>query len=145
MSIQRMDHVGVIVSDLTAAVAFFVEFGLELEGKMTMESDLADRVTAVKSARSEIAMVRVPGGHGRLELIQYLTPEAHPGDSHAPANTLGLRHLAFEVDDIEDVLDRVRPHGAALVGEVVNYENSYRLCYLRGPDGIIIELAEKVA
>ncbi|RSM61001.1 glyoxalase [Amycolatopsis sp. WAC 01376] len=144
MGIRQLDHVGVIVSDLTAAVAFFVEFGLELEGKMTMESDLADRITAVGQAKSEIAMVRVPGGDGRLELIQYLTPESHSGDSHAPANTLGLRHLAFQVDDIEGVLDRVRPHGGTLVGEVVNYEDTFRLCYLRGPDGIIIELAEKL-
>ncbi|AUI57596.1 VOC family protein [Amycolatopsis sp. BJA-103] len=144
MSIQRMDHVGVIVSDLTAAVAFFVDFGLELQGKMTMESELADRITAVDKAKSEVAMVRVPGDQGCLELIQYLTPESHAGDSHAPANTLGLRHLAFQVDDVEAVLDRVRPHGAELVGEVVNYENSFRLCYLRGPDGIIIELAEKL-
>ncbi|EMD23782.1 VOC family protein [Amycolatopsis azurea] len=144
MSIQRMDHVGVIVSDLTAAIEFFVELGLELEGRMTMENELADRITAVDKAKSEVAMVCVPGGGGRLELIQYLTPEAHPGDSHAPANTRGLRHLAFEVDDVRDTLDRVRPHGATLVGEVVNFEDSYLLCYLRGPDGIIVELAEKL-
>ncbi|MFD5094429.1 VOC family protein [Amycolatopsis thailandensis] len=144
MSIKRMDHVGVIVSDLTAAIEFFVELGFESEGRMTMESELADRITAVDKAKSEIAMMSVPGGGGRLELIQYLTPEAHPGDSRAPANTRGLRHLAFEVDDLHATLDRVRPHGATLVGEIVDFEGSYLLCYLRGPDGIIIELAEKL-
>ena len=140
----RLEHVGVVVGDLAAAKAFFTELGLEVEGEMTIEDPAADRITAIAGSRSDIAMMRTPDGHGKLELIRYLTPAGPDGDDRAPANTPGLRHILFEVRDIEDVLDRLRPHGGELVGELVQYENSYRLCYVRGPEGIIVELAEQI-
>nr|WP_026360797.1 VOC family protein [Amycolatopsis nigrescens] len=144
MTIQRMEHVGVVVSDLAAAVAFFVELGLELEGEMTVEGRLVDRIVGLDGVRSDVAMVRTPDGHGKVELIKYHTPTSQAGDPGAPANALGIRHLLFAVEGIDDVLDRLRAHGAELVGEVVRYEDSYRLCYVRGPEGIIIELAEQI-
>jgi catechol 2,3-dioxygenase-like lactoylglutathione lyase family enzyme len=144
VTIQRMEHVGIVVDDLAAAVAFFVALGLELEGEMTVEGSSVDRIVGLEGVRSDIAMMRTPDGHGRLELIKYHTPTGGGGDPRAPANALGIRHVLFAVEGMDDVLDRVRAHGAELVGEVVRYENSFRLCYLRGPEGIIIELAEQI-
>jgi catechol 2,3-dioxygenase-like lactoylglutathione lyase family enzyme len=144
MTIKRMDHVGIVVDDLAGAVAFFVELGLRLKGEATVEGQTVDRVLGLEGVRSDIAMLRTPDGHGRLELTKFRTPTSRAGDPRAPANALGIRHVTFEVEGIEDVLDRLRAHGAELVGELEQYGNSYRLCYVRGPEGIIVELAEKI-
>ncbi|HKN96949.1 MAG TPA: VOC family protein [Pseudonocardiaceae bacterium] len=144
MTIKRMDHVGVVVRDLAAAKAFFAELGLEMEGEATVEGRSVDRVVGLEGVRSDIAMMRTPDGHGRLELTKFHTPPSREGDSRAPANALGIRHLTFAVQGIDGVLDRLRTHGAELVGELAQYENSYRLCYVRCPEGIIVELAEQI-
>jgi catechol 2,3-dioxygenase-like lactoylglutathione lyase family enzyme len=144
MTILRMDHVGVVVDDLAGAVAFFAELGLELQGETTVEGRSVDRVVGLDGVRSDIVMMRTPDGHARLELTKFQTPPSRDGDPGAPANALGIRHVTFEVRGIDDVLDRLRAHGAELVGELEQYGNSYRLCYVRGPEGIIIELAEQV-
>lgn len=144
MTIQRMDHVGINVDDLAAAVAFFVELGLELEGEATNEGSWVDRVIGLEGTRADIAMMRTPDGHGRLELIKFHTPPGRGGDPRALANAPGIRHVTFAVRGIDDVLDRLRAHGAELVGELEQYENIYRLCYIRGPEGIILELAEQL-
>ena len=143
MTLQRMEHVGIVVDDLAAATEFFVELGLELLGEGSVEGRWVDRIVGLDGVRAEIAMLQTPDGHGRLELIQFNAPSAE-GDAHAPANTRGLRHLAFAVDDIEDTIARLRARGSELVGELVNYGDSYWLCYVRGPEGIIVELAEKI-
>ena len=143
-TVQRMDHVGIVVDDLAAAIAFFVELGLELEGEMTVEGRVVDRINGLEGVRSDIAMMRTPDGHGRLELSKYHTPPGPGGDPRAPANALGIRHVTFAVEGIDDVLDRLRARGAELVGGLEQYENSYRLCYVRGPEGIILELAEQI-
>jgi len=143
MTIRRMDNVGIVVDDLAAAIAFFVELGLELEGEAPVEGRSVDRLVGLEGVRADIAMMRTPDGHSRLELTRFHRPMAissQPKD--APANTLGIRRIMFAVEDIEDVVARLRAHGAELVGEVVQYEDSYRLCYLRGPEGILIALAE---
>jgi catechol 2,3-dioxygenase-like lactoylglutathione lyase family enzyme len=145
MTIQRMDNVGIVVDDLAAATAFFVELGLELEGEATVEGRWVDRVVGLDGVRSDIAMLRTPDGHGRLELTKFHTPPARNTDPNAPVNTLGIRRIMFAVDDIEDVLARLQAHGAELVGEVVQYEDKYRLCYVRGPEGIMIALAEQLS
>jgi catechol 2,3-dioxygenase-like lactoylglutathione lyase family enzyme len=145
MTIQRMDHVGVVVDDLEAATAFFVELGMELETEMSVEGRWVDRVVGLDDVRVDIAMVRTPDGHGRLELTKFHTPTAISAEPSAPANTLGIRRIMFAVEDIEDVLARLRAHGAELVGEVAQYEDIYRLCYVRGPEGIIVALAEQLS
>jgi catechol 2,3-dioxygenase-like lactoylglutathione lyase family enzyme len=146
MTIQRMDNVGVVVEDLDAAVAFFTELGMELEGRMPIEGSWAGNVVGLDNMRSEIAMMRIPDAPGRLELTKYHNPEAiTPKPEITTANTLGLHRVMFAVDDIEDTLARLRPHGAELVGEVARYEDSYLLCYLRGPSGIILALAEQLS
>jgi catechol 2,3-dioxygenase-like lactoylglutathione lyase family enzyme len=145
MTIQRMDNVGIVVDDLEAAIAFFVELGLELEGEATVEGRWVDRVVGLDGVRADIAMVRTPDGHSRLELTRFHTPAAVRAEPNAPANTLGIRRMMFAVDDIEDVLARLRAHGAELIGEVAQYEDSYRLCYVRGPEGIIVALAEQLS
>jgi catechol 2,3-dioxygenase-like lactoylglutathione lyase family enzyme len=139
-----MDHVGVVVDDLAAATAFFVELGLEWEGEATLESPTVDRINGLDGVRSDIVMLRTPDGHARLELCKYHTPPSPGGDRRAPANTPGIRHITFAVEGIDDVLDRLRAHGAELVGELTQYEDSYKLCYVRGPAGVIIELAEQL-
>jgi catechol 2,3-dioxygenase-like lactoylglutathione lyase family enzyme len=144
MTLRRMDHVGIIVDDLAAAIAFFVELGLEVQSEFSVGGPSVDRIVGLRGVRNDAAMLRTPDGHGGLELIKFNAPPAEGGGRPAPANTLGLRHLAFAVDDIEDAIARLRPHGAELVGELVDYGDSYRLCYVRGPDGIIVELAEKI-
>ena len=146
MTIQRMDHVGVVVDDLEAAIAFFVELGMELEGEATVEGPWVDRAVGLDGVRSDIAMMRTPDGHGRVELSKFHTPpavRAEPED--APANALGIRRIMFAVDDLDDVVARLRTHGAELVGELAQYEDSYRLCYVRGPEGIIVALAEQLS
>src|ERR687895_299501 len=145
MTLVRMDNVLIVVDDLKAVIAFFAALGLELEGEATVEGRSVDRLVGLDGVRSDIAMMRTPDGHGRLELDKFHTPtavRAEPED--APVNTLGIRRIMFAVDDIDDVLARLRTHGAELVGEVVQYENSYRLCYVRGPEGIMIALAEQL-
>jgi catechol 2,3-dioxygenase-like lactoylglutathione lyase family enzyme len=144
MTIERMEHVGIVVDDLAAATAFFVELGLELQGEATVEGGWVDRVVGLEGVRAEIAMLETPDGHGRLELTRFRAPAGGGGDRHAPANTPGIRHLAFAVDDIDAVVAGLRACGAELVGGVERYEDSYRLCYVRGPAGIIVELAERI-
>ena len=145
MTIQRMDHVGV-VDDLEAAIAFFVELGMELEGKAQIEGLWADRTVGLDGVRSVIAMMRTPDGHGRIELAKYHTPTAISGvPADAPANTLGIRRIMFAVDDIDATVAGLRAHGAELVGEVAQYQDSYRLCYVRGPEGIIVALAAQLS
>ena len=145
MTIQRMDNVSIIFQDLKAAIAFFLELGLELEGETTVEGRGVDRVVGLDNVRSDIAMMRTPDGHGRVELTQFHTPTAvTPEPRNAPVNTLGIRRIMFAVDDIEEVLARLQAHGAELVGEVEQYEDMYRLCYVRGPEGILIALAEQI-
>jgi catechol 2,3-dioxygenase-like lactoylglutathione lyase family enzyme len=146
MTIQRMDNVLIVVDDLEAAKAFFAELGMELEGKALVEGDLVDRVVGLDGVRADIVMMRTPDGHGRVELTKFHTPSAISSEPHnAPANTLGIRRIMFAVDDIEDVITRLRTHGAELLGEVAQYEDSHRLCFLRGPEGIIIGLAEQLS
>ena len=139
-----MDHVGIVVDDLAAATAFFVELGLELQGEWSAEGGWVDRVVGLEGVRAENAMLEIPDGRGRLELIKFHAPSGAGGDRHAPANTPGIRHLTFAVDDIDAAVASVRAHGGELVGAVENYEDVYRLCYVRGPEGIIVELAEKI-
>ena len=143
MTLQRMDHVGIVVDDLPAAIESFVELGLEVVSQWSADDRRVDRIVGLDAVRNDAAMLRTPDGNGRLELIQFNAPPAE-GDAHAPANTRGLRHLAFAVDDIEDTIARLRARGSELVGELVNYGDSYWLCYVRGPEGIIVELAEKI-
>jgi catechol 2,3-dioxygenase-like lactoylglutathione lyase family enzyme len=143
--IQRMDNVGIVVDDLKAATSFFVELGLELEGEATVEGQWVDRVVGLDGVRNDIAMMRTPDGHGRLELMKFHAPPATTAEPNAPVNTLGIRRIMFAVEDIEDVLARLQAHGAELVGEVVQYEDKYRLCYVRGPEGIIVALAEQLS
>jgi catechol 2,3-dioxygenase-like lactoylglutathione lyase family enzyme len=146
MTIQRMDNVLIVVDDLEAVIAFFVELGMELEGKGPLEWRGAERVIGLDDVRQDIAMLRVPDGHGRVELAKFHRPKAiTPEPKDAPANTLGLRRIMFAVDDIEDVVARLRAHGAEVVGEIVQYENIYRLCYVCGPEGIVVGLAEQLS
>jgi catechol 2,3-dioxygenase-like lactoylglutathione lyase family enzyme len=145
MTVQRMDNVLIVVDDLEAAKAFFVELGMELEGQTQVEGPWVDSTVGLDGVRADIAMLRSPDGHGRVELTKFHTPpavRAEPED--APTNALGIRRIMFAVDDIDDVVARLRSHGAELVGELAQYEDSYRLCFLRGPAGIIIGLAEQL-
>ena len=145
MTIQRLDHVGVVVDDLEAAVAFFVDLGLELEGQAPIEGQWVDRVAGLEGVRVDIAMLRTPDGHGRLELTKFHTPTAVSAEpENATPNTLGLRSVMFAVDDVDATVACLRAHGAELVGEVAQHQDSYRLCYVRGPAGIIVALAEQL-
>src|SRR3954452_25337902 len=146
MTIQRMDNVLIVVDDLEAAVAFFAELGMELEGEATVEGEWAGRVVGLNDVRADIAMMRTPDGHGRVELSKFHAPQAVRAEPEpAPANTLGIRRIMFAVDDVDDVVARLRGHGAELVGEIAQYEDIYRLCFVRGPEGIIIGLAEQLS
>ena len=144
MTIQRLDHVGVVVDDLTAAIEFFVELGLELQGEASVEGGWVDRVVGLEGVRADIAMLQTPDSQGRLELSKFHTPSDAGGNGHAPANTPGIRHVSFAVEDIDAVVAGLRARGTELVGEVENYEDTYRLCYVRGPEGIMVELAERI-
>jgi len=145
MALQRMDNVLIVVDDLEAAKAFFLELGMDLEGEMPVEGQWVDQVVGLENVQLEVAMMRTQDGHGRVELTKFHAPVAVRGDSaDAPVNTLGIRRIMFAVDDLEDTLARLRTHGAELVGEVAQYGGSYRLCYIRGPEGIIVALAEKL-
>ena len=138
-----MDNVGIVVESLDAAISFFVELGLELEGRAMIEGDWSGRVTGLRDQRVEIAMMRMPDGHGRIELSRFLTPPPVADHRNAPVNALGYLRVMFAVDDLDDTLARLREHGAQVVDEVVQYEDVYRLCYVRGPEGILIGLAER--
>ena len=145
MAIQRMDNVLIVVEDIDAVIAFFVELGMELEGKGSIEGRWVERVIDLDDVRQEVAMLRIPGAPGGIELAMFHTPKAIRSEPiDAPANTLGIRRVMFEVDDIDDVIARLRTHGAELVGEVAQFENVYRLGYVRGPEGIVVGLAERV-
>ncbi len=144
ITIQRMENVGIVVDDLAPATAFFVELGLELMGEGMAEGDWVDRVVGLEGVRTEVAMLQTPDGHGRLELMKFHNPPAQDGDGHAPPNTLGIRRVAFAVDDIDAAVAGLQARGTELLGEVERYQDSYRLCYVRGPEGIIIMLSEEL-
>lgn len=144
MTVKRMDNVGIVVVDLDTAIGFFTELGLELEGRAPIEGDWADGVTGLRGMRVEIAMMRTPDGHSRLELSRFLAPAVEADHRVAPVNSLGYLRVMFAVDDISDTLARLGKLGAKVVGEVVTYENVYRLCYIRGPEGILIGLAQEL-
>src|SRR6476660_2025471 len=145
MTVQRMDNVGIVVESLDAAISFFVELGLELEGRGMIEGEWAGRVTGLGDQRVEVAMMRTPDGHSRLELSQFLAPPVVADHRNAPVNALGYLRVMFAVDDIDGTLARLAKHGAQLVSsEVVQYEDAYRLCYIRGPEGLLIGLAEQI-
>jgi catechol 2,3-dioxygenase-like lactoylglutathione lyase family enzyme len=146
MTLQRMDNVLIVVDDLEAAKAFFAELGMELEGEATNEGPWVDQVVGLTDVRSDIATMRTPDGHGRIELAKFHTPPAVRAEPEsAPANALGIRRIMFAVDDVDDVVARLRRHGGELVGEIAQYEDIYRVCFLRGPEGIIIGLAERLS
>lgn len=145
MAIKRLDNVAIVVDDLDAAIAFFVELGMELEGRASIEGDFADQTVGLDHVQSVIAMMRTPDGHGRLELTRYDNPPLAGTElSNVPPNTLGLHRTMFAVDDIDDVIARLRPHGGEVLGTVAQYEDTYRLCYMRGPAGIIVALAQEL-
>ncbi|WP_350347660.1 VOC family protein [Agromyces sp. G08B096] len=145
MAINRLDNVGIVVDDLDAAIGFFQELGMELEGTADIEGSWADQSVGLDGIRCEIAMLRTPDGQGRLELCRYRHPEASPfSPPDPPHNIVGMHRVMFEVDDLVDTVERLRPHGGALLREIANYQDVYRLCYLRGPSGIIVGLAEKI-
>ena len=144
MTLKRMDNVGIVVESLDTAISFFAELGLELEGRATIEGEWAGRVTGLRDQRVEIAMMRTPDGHSRLELSRFLTPPVVADHRNAPVNALGYLRVMFTVEDIDDTLARLLKRGAQLVGEVVQYEDAYRLCYIRGPEGILIGLAQEL-
>src|SRR5262245_27743499 len=144
MTVKRMDNVGIVVESLDVAISFFAELGLDLEGRTTIEGEWAGRVTGLRDQRVEIAMMRTPDGHSRLELARFLAPPVVADHRNAPVNALGYLRVMFTVEDIHDTLTRLRKHGASLVGEVVQYENAYLLCYVRGPEGLLIGLAQEL-
>ena len=144
MALKQMHNVGIVVEDLTVAIDFFVELGLELEGRAMIEGEWAGRVTGLGDQHVEIAMMRTPDGHSRLELSRFLRPAVVADHRNAPVNALGYLRVMFAVDDVDETLDRLRKHGAELVGDVVQYQDAYRLCYIRGPEGILIGLAQEL-
>src|SRR5918993_5783274 len=144
MALKRMDNVGIVVDDLAATIEFFRELGLELEGQATIEGDWAERVTGLRDMRVETAMMRTPDGHSRLEISRFLTPPVVADHRNAPVNALGYLRVMFTVEDIDDTLARLGKRGATVVGEVVQYQDAYRLCYIRGPEGILIGLAQQL-
>lgn len=145
MTIKRMDNVGIVVKSLDSAISFFSELGLELEGRAMIEGEWAGRVTGLQDQRVETAMMRTPDGHSRLELSRFLAPPIAEDHRRAPVNALGYLRVMFAIDDLHDTLARLRPHGAELVGEVVQYQDAYLLCYIRGPEGLLIGLAQELA
>ena len=142
LALKRLDNIGIVVEDLTATIDFFLELGLELEGRGMVEGEWAGRVTGLGDQRVEIAMMRTPDGHGRLELSRFLSPPVVADHRQAPVNALGYLRVMFAVDDLDETLERLRKRGAQLVGDVVQYQNAYRLCYIRGPEGLLIGLAQ---
>jgi catechol 2,3-dioxygenase-like lactoylglutathione lyase family enzyme len=145
MTVKRMDNVGIVVESLDTAIAFFAELGLELEGRGTIEGEWAGRVTGLNDQHVEVAMMRTPDGHSRLELSRFLAPPVVADHRKAPVNALGYLRVMFTVEDIDDTVARLLEHGAELVGELVQYQDTYRLCYVRGPEGLLIGLAQELA
>jgi catechol 2,3-dioxygenase-like lactoylglutathione lyase family enzyme len=146
MTLQRMDNVLIVVDDLEAAKAFFAELGMELEGETTVEGPWVDQVVGLDNVRADITMMRTPDGHGRVELSKFHTPPAVRAEpENAPSNALGMRRIMFTVEDVDDVVARLRSHGAELVGEIAQYEDLYRLCFVRGPEGIVVGLSEQLS
>jgi catechol 2,3-dioxygenase-like lactoylglutathione lyase family enzyme len=144
MTLQRMDHIGIVVDDLAAAIEFFTELGLVLQGQWSAKDPRVDRIVGLDGVRTDAAMMKTPDGNGQIELVKFHSPPHQGDDRHAPANAPGIRHLTFAVEDLDAVVAGLRARGAELVGELVSYGDSYRLCYVRGPAGIIIELAERI-
>ena len=144
-ALQRLDNIAIVVDDLPAAKAFFTELGMELEGEATLEGSLVDRLISLDGVRTDIAMMRTPNGPGRIELTKYHTPASPRGGQPTAVHALGMHRIMFAVHDIQDVADRLKQHGAELLGEIVQYENSHRLAYLRGPAGIFVALAEEIS
>ena len=144
MKIHRIDHVGVIVNDLSAAKAFFLDFGLELQGEGEIDGEWVDRIVGLKDVKAAYVMLRTPDGQANIELVKFYRPSDENDIEQPAANTLGIRHIAFAVDDIEAVVAKLKNKGTELVGEIQTYEDSYKLCYIRGPEGIILELAEQL-
>jgi catechol 2,3-dioxygenase-like lactoylglutathione lyase family enzyme len=145
MTVQRLEHIGIVVDDLAAATAFFTALGLELEGEASVEGGLVDRINGLEGVQADVVMLRTPDDSSKLELAKYRSPAYEGNDGPAPPNAPGIRHVLFVVDDIQASLAGLRAHGGELVGELVNYEDIYWLCYVRGPAGIIVELAEKIS
>lgn len=145
MTLKRLDNIGIVVENLDASIDFFIELGLELEGRAPIEGDWADGVTGLKNMRCEIAMLKTPDGNSRLELSKFHAPPVASDHRTAPVNSLGYLRVMFAVENLDDLLARLQKHGATVVGEVVNYQNIYRLCYLRGPEGILIGLAQQIS
>ncbi|MBY3260714.1 VOC family protein [Rhizobium laguerreae] len=145
MALKRMDNIGIVVEDLGEAIDFFGELGLELEGRAAIEGEWAGRVTGLGNQHVEIAMMRTPDGHSQLELSRFLTPPVVADHRNAPVNALGYLRVMFTLDDIDETLERLRKRGAQLVGEVVDYQDTYRLCYIRGPGGLLIGLAQELS
>lgn len=139
-----MEHVGIVVEDMAAAIEFFVALGLELGGEGSVEGDWVGRIIGLEGVRAELAMLRAPDGGGEIELVKFRSPPVEDGDAGAPSNTLGIRHLAFAVEDIDGTVAGLRSRGGEVVGELVRYRDSWRLCYVRGPEGILVELAERI-
>jgi catechol 2,3-dioxygenase-like lactoylglutathione lyase family enzyme len=144
MTLQRMDHVGIVVDDLASATEFFAELGLVSQGEGSVEGRWVDRIVGLEGVRADLVMLQTPDGNARVELVKFHSPSYQGDNRHAPANASGIRHIAFAVEDIDGVVARLRARGAELVGELERYEDIYRLCYVRGPEGIIIELAERI-
>ncbi|HET8758534.1 MAG TPA: VOC family protein [Solirubrobacteraceae bacterium] len=144
MTLHRMEHIGIVVDDLAAATEFFAALGLERQGEGSAEGRWVDRIVGLDGVRTQFAMMQTPDGNGRLELIRFQSPSHAGGNGHEAANAPGIRHIAFVVEDVDDVVSRLRPHGGELVGDVEQYRDLFRLCYVRGPAGIIIELAERI-
>jgi len=144
MKIQRIDHVGVVVDDLAAATAFFLDFGLEVQGEGELEGELLDQVTGLNDAKTAIVWLGVPDGQVHIELVKFYTPSDEKGIQQSSANTLGIRHIAFAVEDIEALVATLKKKGTEIFSEIQNYENMYKLCYVRGPEGIILEVAEQI-
>jgi len=145
MTVQRLEHIGIVVDDLAAATAFFTALGLELEGEASVEGGLVDRINGLEGVQADVVILRTPDDSSKLELAKYRSPAYEGNDGPAPPNAPGIRHVLFVVDNIQASLAGLRAHGGELVGELVNYEDSYWLCYVRGPAGIIVELAEKIS
>jgi len=144
VTVKRMDHVGVVVDDLPAAIEFFVQLGLEVDGSGSVEGDWVDRIVGLEGVHSELAFVKTPDGHSRLELVKFHSPPYDGSGRDEPSNAPGIRHVTFAVDDVHATVERLRGCGGELVGQIENYQDVYRLCYLRGPAGIIVELAERI-
>jgi catechol 2,3-dioxygenase-like lactoylglutathione lyase family enzyme len=144
MKIRRIDHVGIVVDDLPAAKAFFLDFGLEMLGEGKVEGEWVERIVGLQNVKAEVVMLRTPDGEANIELIKFYMPSDEKGLQHPLANTLGIRHIAFAVEDVEAVVAKLKKKGAELFGEIQNYENAYKLCYVRGPEEIILELAEQI-